>query len=209
MSSTKLSAINHLESNLIAHRDIKEDNIVVDPQTNRLTLIDFGMAQHCCGPDNRGHNNNNMVTVLTPTGDTWGNLGTIPPEVMEFISNSRGSAQLFSLSKCDSFSIALTFWNALLPPSHKFIGSRLNGDMAKFTTEALIAAFPLPPPFSTPTPATSASASTATANSTPDPRVKCLTRILVGMMHPQPALRISAAQAITTIAPFVTTNDGV
>ncbi|KAH3765480.1 hypothetical protein Pelo_2662 [Pelomyxa schiedti] len=202
-----LSAVNHLESNLIVHRDIKEDNIVVDPQTNRLTLIDFGMAQQCV-PDNQGHSNN-MIALLTPTGNTWGNLGTIPPEVMAFIGNSRGSAQLFSLSKCDSFSLALTFWNALLPPSHKFIGSRLNGDMARFTAESLAASFPLPPPFSAPPTSnttTSARSSSTASNAPEDPRVECLTRVMLGMMHPQQSLRMSAAQAITTIAPLVATT---
>ncbi|KAH3743829.1 hypothetical protein Pelo_14767 [Pelomyxa schiedti] len=97
MHSTKLfPQSTNLGSNLIVHRDIKEDNIVVDPQTNRLTLIDFGMAQQCV-PDNQGRSGN-IIAILTPTGNTWGNLGTIPPEVMAFIGNSRGSTQLFSLS---------------------------------------------------------------------------------------------------------------
>ncbi|KAH3722628.1 hypothetical protein Pelo_18666 [Pelomyxa schiedti] len=135
------------------------------------------MAQQCV-PDNQGHSNN-MIALLTPTGNTWGNLGTIPPEVMAFIGNSRGSAQLFSLSKCD---------------------------MARFTAESLAASFPLPPPFSAPptnnTTTTSTRSSSTASNAPGDPRVECLTRVLLGMMHPQQSLRMSAAQAITTITPL-------
>ncbi|KAH3767520.1 hypothetical protein Pelo_607 [Pelomyxa schiedti] len=176
-----LSAVNHLEKNLIVHRDIKEDNIVVDPQTNKLTLIDFGMAQDCIA-DNQG----NISTILTPTGNTWGNLGTIPPEVMTFINTSSG-AQMFSLSKCDSFSLALTFYNALLPESHKFIGSTLNGDMSHFTTNAIAESFPLPPPFN------------PQVGRRRDPHAEGLTCVLFKMMHPVQSLRMSASQALSEI----------
>ncbi|KAH3743776.1 hypothetical protein Pelo_14827 [Pelomyxa schiedti] len=179
-----LSAINHLESNAIVHRDIKEDNIVVDPPTQKLTLIDFGMAQECI-KDTQGQ----MAAQLTPTGNTWGNLGTIPPEIMSFINNPRAGSQLFPLSKCDSFSLALTFYNALLPANHKFIGSRLNGDMCRFTTKALVDSFPLPPPFVPTKP--------------PDPRVEAFVSVLIDMMNPQKNLRMSAACAITLLTPLL------
>lgn len=178
-----LSAVNHLESNSIVHRDIEEANILVDPQTHRLTLIDFGMALECVR-DRQGH----LSSVLEPTGNLWGNAGTIPPEIMALIQNPHGGAQLFPLSRCDSFSLAITFYNALLPPSRKFIGSELNRDMSMFTTRTLVESFPLPPPFTSPA----------------DPRVVCLTRILVDMMHPRPANRMSASEAATHLTPFLT-----
>ncbi|CAD5222341.1 unnamed protein product [Bursaphelenchus xylophilus] len=39
-----VSAVHHLHSKNIAHRDIKADNIVIDPQTERIKLVDFGFA---------------------------------------------------------------------------------------------------------------------------------------------------------------------
>ncbi|KAH3758333.1 hypothetical protein Pelo_9871 [Pelomyxa schiedti] len=40
-----LKAILHIESHFVVHRDIKGDNILVDPETGKLTLIDFDRVQ--------------------------------------------------------------------------------------------------------------------------------------------------------------------
>ncbi|KAH3732843.1 hypothetical protein Pelo_16322 [Pelomyxa schiedti] len=196
-----LKAVHHIETNSIVHRDIKQDNILVDPATRRLTLIDFGCAQDCI-TDGEG----NLSYVISPTGDTWGNLGTIPPEVMSF-ANTGGRAKSFSYSKCDSFSLAVTFYDSLLPeptpdhPKTKFIGSTLNGSMHEFTPEALFASFPLPQPFATtPPPTSSTTAATAPTNNHTDPKVQCLCDVLAAMMHNSQPHRMSASQALTTIA---------
>ncbi|KAH3762727.1 sel1 repeat family protein [Pelomyxa schiedti] len=124
-----LRAIHHIESHFIVHRDIKEDNILVDPETGKLTLIDFGEAQHCP----------NMEMMVYTNTNTWANTGTIPPELSTFLKRvTRGTSGVFSYSKCDSFALALTFYDALLPHENKFIGSIMNGDMSTFNTHKLL-----------------------------------------------------------------------
>ncbi|KAH3722462.1 hypothetical protein Pelo_18833 [Pelomyxa schiedti] len=117
-----------------------------------------------------------------------------------------GRAKSFSYSKCDSFSLAVTFYDSLLPeptldhPKTKFIGSTLNGSMHEFTPEALFASFPLPQPFAT----SSTTATTAPTNNHTDPKVQCLCDVLAAMMHNLQPHRMSASQALITIAPFIT-----
>ncbi|KAH3723001.1 hypothetical protein Pelo_18293 [Pelomyxa schiedti] len=129
-----LKAISHIESHFVVHRDIKGDNILVEPENGKLTLIDFGEAQHCP----------NMEMTMSATSQPWGNTGSIPPELSMLLSRSTRFSGVFSFSKCDSFALALTFWNALLPPDHKFIGSSMNNDMSTFNTQKLLREFPVP-----------------------------------------------------------------
>ncbi|KAI6171309.1 Serine/threonine-protein kinase NIM1 [Aphelenchoides bicaudatus] len=42
--SQLVAAVNHLHTMYIAHRDIKGDNMLFDPKTGRVKLIDFGFA---------------------------------------------------------------------------------------------------------------------------------------------------------------------
>ncbi|KAH3742790.1 hypothetical protein Pelo_15815 [Pelomyxa schiedti] len=119
-----LMAVSHIETNKFIHRDIKEDNVLVDPDKT-LSLIDFGEAIQCLKPDLEEIKFAEIYLIVhldfKATGPT-----------------------LFSYSKCDSFALAVTFWDALLPPQHKFIGSTLNNNMATFTPEKLAASFPDP-----------------------------------------------------------------
>ncbi|KAH3763872.1 hypothetical protein Pelo_4277 [Pelomyxa schiedti] len=115
-----LKAIHHIASHFVVHRDIKGANILVDPESGKLTLIDFGEARHCP----------KMILELNSRTQAWGNPGMMPPELSAFLKRIAGGAGgVFSYSKCDSFSLALTFWDSLLPESHKFIGTPLNHDM--------------------------------------------------------------------------------
>ncbi|KAH3731366.1 protein kinase [Pelomyxa schiedti] len=79
-------AIQHLESHSIVHRDIKQDNILVDPESGKLTLIDFGEAQQCCPP--------NMEMMITATTQSWGNTGTMPPELSMFLKATTASTRV-------------------------------------------------------------------------------------------------------------------
>ncbi|KAH3722804.1 hypothetical protein Pelo_18490 [Pelomyxa schiedti] len=133
-----LKAVNHIETNKFIHRDIKEDNVLVDPETKTLSLIDFGEAIQCLKPDLE-------VEVSSSNMQLWGNTGTMPPELSALLRTLRATGPtLFSYSKCDSFALAVTFWDALLPPQRKFIGSTLNTNMATFTPAKLAASFPDP-----------------------------------------------------------------
>ncbi|KAH3765250.1 sel1 repeat family protein [Pelomyxa schiedti] len=183
-----LKAIHHLEAHSVVHRDIKADNILVDPESGKLTLIDFGEAQHCQA---------NMEVTVSATTTSWGSPGTIPPELSTFLkSSARGISGVFSYSKCDSFALALTFWDALLPPSHKFIGSTMNHDMSAFTTQSLTTEFPVPL-FSVTT-TSDEGFENYDNNGTPEILLKS---VMIGMMNPDKAARVSAADAISSLTP--------
>ncbi|KAH3763868.1 3-carboxymuconate cyclase [Pelomyxa schiedti] len=165
-----LKAIHHIESHSIVHRDIKEDNILVDPESVKLTLIDFGEAQHCL--------NTNLELAVSTTTTSWGNTGTMPPELSVFLKSiTRGTSGVFSYSKCDSFALALTFWDALLPTPHKFIGSTLNRDMSVFNTHSLLSQFPVPSFSSGSASTPSTSGSPARQEAEPQPK-SFLSRVL-------------------------------
>ncbi|KAH3731612.1 sel1 repeat family protein [Pelomyxa schiedti] len=184
-----LKAISHIESHFVVHRDIKGDNILVDPETGKLTLIDFGEAQNCP----------NMEMMVTATSQAWGNTGTMPPELSVFLKRiTRGTGAVFSYSKCDSFSLALTFWNALLPPDHKFIGSSMNYDMSKFCTQSLFSHFPVPL-FSLTRRAASPRqpVGTTTSPSTSEP---VLESVMIRMMNSDKSARTGAADALNTLS---------
>ncbi|KAH3761404.1 hypothetical protein Pelo_6803 [Pelomyxa schiedti] len=179
--SAYLSSVRHLAYFCIhPRRDIKQSNLLVDP-TGKLTLIDFGDATKCL--------NANLESGVSPTTQFWANPGTMPPELHMFIKaltndvSSRGissstsnKSTTFSYSKCDSFALALTFYNTLLPAHAKFIGSEKNFSMSDFTTESLVTNFPLPVPQGT-----------------------RLTGILISMLNPDKGQRMSASAAIETI----------
>lgn len=40
-----LEAINHLHSNKVCHKDIKPENVMIDPETLKIKLIDFNVSQ--------------------------------------------------------------------------------------------------------------------------------------------------------------------
>ncbi|KAH3767725.1 calmodulin-dependent protein kinase [Pelomyxa schiedti] len=210
-----LKAISHIESHFVVHRDIKGDNILVDPETGKLTLIDFGEAQHCP----------NMDMMVSATSQPWGNTGTMPPELSMFLKRiTRGTSGVFSYSKCDSFALALTFWDALLPQSNRFIGSTMNGDMSTFNTQKLLSQFPLhsfssvkpsqpqvlfssaastTPPQPLPTQTTTvASGEEVNQNyngGVDNTVVPLVESVMIRMMNPDKAARLSAADAISAL----------
>ncbi|KAH3766383.1 sel1 repeat family protein [Pelomyxa schiedti] len=197
-----LKAIFHIETHFVVHRDIKGDNILVDPETCKLTLIDFGEAQNCP----------NMEMTLTTTSQAWGNTGTMPPELGKFLKGiMRGTGAVFSYSKCDSFALALTFWNALLPPEHKFIGNHdMSRDMSLFNTQSLLCDFPIPL-FSSASSQQARAAALQAAQPTPTATKRrrqnnssngepvLLESVMMEMMNPEKATRLSAADALQAL----------
>ncbi|KAH3762677.1 hypothetical protein Pelo_5477 [Pelomyxa schiedti] len=181
-----LKAVNHIETNKVIHRDIKEDNLLVDPETNTLSLIDFGEATRCLKPD--------LEVTVSSEMQLWGNTGTMPPELSALLRTLRATGPtVFSYSKCDSFALAVAFWDALLPPQHKFIGSTLNANMAAFTPAKLAASFPDPLTFFTVIPPP------ATSTSPPPHRTATsiiMKEVMVGMMSPDKHTRMSCSDAI-------------
>ncbi|KAH3762369.1 hypothetical protein Pelo_5787 [Pelomyxa schiedti] len=185
--SQALKAIHHIESHMIVHKDIKQDNLLVDPETRKLTVIDFGEAQRCL--------NSNLDSMISTTAQPWANPGTIPPELSTLLRNltrtntvsmfsysKTNTVSMFSYSKCDSFALALAFYDALLPEHSKFIGTQQNADMSQFTTDALLSSFPLPAILSATT-----------------PRSSTLHTVLVGMMHPDKSKRFNSEGALSQL----------
>ncbi|KAH3731952.1 hypothetical protein Pelo_17220 [Pelomyxa schiedti] len=189
-----LSAVAHLERAHVVHRDIKGDNILVDPATLKLTLIDFGEAVECCST--KGDNEGELqATVMRTDGQVWGNTGTMPPEVSALsrdLMRMRGPSCVFSFAKCDSFSLALTFYDVMLPPTHKFIG-RFKQDMYTFSTELLP---PLPPQWNIDNNATLHTTPTTTTPSTTV--VGTIAQVLVGMISRDRSSRVSGPSAATS-----------
>ncbi|KAH3766256.1 hypothetical protein Pelo_1884 [Pelomyxa schiedti] len=190
-----LHAIYHIELHFVVHRDIKGDNILIDPETGKLTLIDFGEAQ-CCP---------NMEALVSTTSQAWGNPGTMPPELSIFLRRKTTETSVFSYSKCDSFALALTFWNALLPQTNMFIGSTMNHDMSAFNTQSLLRYFPVPL-FSRIGSPSQQHLRVESPQPQPPPvatsqhqRDNVLESVMIGMMNPDRAARLSAAEAIQSL----------
>ncbi|KAH3763975.1 hypothetical protein Pelo_4167 [Pelomyxa schiedti] len=173
-----LKAIHHIETCSIVHRDIKEDNILVDPISGNLTLIDFGEAQHC-------PSSTNLELPVSTTTQPWGNPGTMPPELSTLLKKTGGCSVVFSYSKCDSFALALTFYDSLLPPSHKYIDSNLFHDMSEFNTHTLVASFPIAP--------------AATTGHLVESHIDSLKEVMIRMMNPDKAARLSALDALSSL----------
>ncbi|KAH3744677.1 calmodulin-dependent protein kinase [Pelomyxa schiedti] len=184
-----LKAVNHIEINKIVHRDIKEDNLLVDPATNTLSLIDFGEAKRCPRAD--------LEVTMSSEDQLWGNTGTMPPEVSTLARTLRANGTSpFSYSKCDSFALAITFYDALLPTNHKFIGSTLNNNMATFAPAKLLALFPLPDPHPLPPSPSSSTSSTTTPRSSNKSIPQQMKEVLVQMMASDKNTRMSSSDAI-------------
>ncbi|KAH3731637.1 hypothetical protein Pelo_17529 [Pelomyxa schiedti] len=161
-----------------------------------LTLIDFGEAVECSTDDLQ-------VTVTRGESQVWGNAGTMPPEVSALsrdLMRMHGPSCVFSFAKCDSFSLALTFYDAMLPPTNKFIG-QFKQDMFTFSTEFLPPLLPLNWNINngnTPTATMPAITTTGTARSTTEMSTT-IAQVLVGMMSRDRATRLSASDALNTL----------
>ena len=87
----------------IIHRDLKPDNIIYDPATGRVKLLDFGIARDADLPEEER---------LTRTGFFVGTLKYVAPEALSGALVD-GRADIFSLA-------ALTYW--LLTGQHPYRG---------------------------------------------------------------------------------------
>ncbi|KAH3714041.1 hypothetical protein Pelo_19451 [Pelomyxa schiedti] len=111
-----------------------------------------------------------------------------------------GGHGAFSYSKCDSFSLALALYDALLPASNKFIGSEACS-RCHFSTATLRASFPLS---LGPVPAVSSAAPACTgctaAVESSDASATLLVTVLIEMMKDNKADRLSAQDALRKIS---------
>jgi serine/threonine protein kinase len=80
------SALAHLQSNRIAHRDVKTENVLVCMDTSKeqpepmAKLADFGYAIYCGATSDKNNNNNDHAVWRTTL---CGTLTCLPPEMLE------------------------------------------------------------------------------------------------------------------------------
>jgi hypothetical protein len=115
-------ALGYAHKTGVVHRDIKPDNILLDADTNRAMITDFGIARAATGGDG---------TRLTATGAAIGTPAYMSPEQCAGDRDIDGRSDLYSLG-------AMAY--QMLTGEPPFIGGSTPAIMVKHVTEA-----PVPP----------------------------------------------------------------
>ena len=103
-------ALSYLHGERVAHRDVKMDNVMVDPHPLRAVLIDFGLA---CRFDDSGDDG---VEARCLVGDAAGTLTHAAPEVIDCLR--RKGEPVYDAFRADVWSLAvlmLEAWTGRLP----------------------------------------------------------------------------------------------
>jgi tRNA A-37 threonylcarbamoyl transferase component Bud32 len=114
--------LGYAHRNGVVHRDIKPDNILIDADTGRAMITDFGIARATTGDEG---------TRLTATGAALGTPTYMSPEQCSGERDIDGRSDLYSLG-------AMTY--QMLTGEAPFIGGSTPAVMMKHVTEA-----PVPP----------------------------------------------------------------
>ncbi len=96
-----ISGVAHMHSRSVVHLDIKPKNIIRDPATNEIRIIDFGESRQY-----KSNQNLNGIN-LTNDGQQVGTLGYIPLESKDGITEKNAT-------KIDTFAVGVTLLETLI-----------------------------------------------------------------------------------------------
>jgi serine/threonine protein kinase len=116
------SALDYAHKGGLVHRDVKPSNILIEKETNRPVLMDFGIAKLT------------NQTTLTGTGGMVGTLDYIAPEQIQAAENIDGRADIYSLSV-----LAYQLLTGELPFSRQNAGALLMAHLTQPPPDARIA----------------------------------------------------------------------
>ena len=110
---TRIANILHeLSKNKVFHRDLKPGNIVIDPKTNEVYLIDLGLVK-----------NPNLPINVTNTNEKLGSFSFMAPERINTINANR-----IDNEKSDVYSFGMVVWSLITEQEKGFFGTYLKND---------------------------------------------------------------------------------
>eukprot|EP01065_Artemidia_motanka_P031493 TRINITY_DN3788_c0_g1_i1.p1 TRINITY_DN3788_c0_g1~~TRINITY_DN3788_c0_g1_i1.p1 ORF type:complete len:423 (+),score=61.52 TRINITY_DN3788_c0_g1_i1:73-1341(+) len=112
------TALCHCHSCGVVHRDVKPENIVVNPSTLQLWLVDFGLAKCFPVKQTNGRPLSNRSDVSSPLFPTTpcGTLGYVALEMMSGYLDSKAGwwgCKASDLPKLDVWAVGATAWRCL------------------------------------------------------------------------------------------------
>lgn len=110
---TKIANIlNTLSKDNVFHRDLKPGNIVINPSTNEIFLIDLGLVK-----------NSHITINITDTKERMGAFSFMAPERINTIN-----AKSIDNEKSDVYSFGMVVWSIITEQPNGFFGTYLRND---------------------------------------------------------------------------------
>lgn len=97
LTNDMLSALEYLDEKKICHRDIKPDNIIRDPNSQKWILVDFGIAKSA---------QQNILATMTLAGQDSGTWDYMAPEQLD-------GKSVIDI-RCDIYALGTVVWEALI-----------------------------------------------------------------------------------------------
>lgn len=97
LTNDMISALEYLDEKKICHRDIKPDNIIRDPNSQKWILVDFGIAKSA---------QQNILATMTMAGQDSGTWDYMAPEQLD----GKSVVDI----RCDIYALGTVVWEALI-----------------------------------------------------------------------------------------------